>query len=157
MSATITGPRQYISAVCHSQEFVVTFQLTKDNYLKFQPEACKMMSSTASSNGNGKPSNYEIIREGNHVKYGLSYPLEFISDIKQRQNRHKESERERRNRLHAALTNLQKRLPPESSSVWKDQKRPNLHQSICKAATVEAAIAYISLLEQELEQLKNAS
>jgi len=91
-------------------------------------------------------SNYELISQNRHSSSGLQYSPSFISTVKDRQSRHKISERERRGRLLAALADLQRRLPSE--------REQNLQHGKCKAATVEAAIAYISQLEKQIEQLR---
>lgn len=91
-------------------------------------------------------SNYELISQDRHSSSGLHYSPSFISTVKDRQSRHKISERERRGRLLAALADLQRRLPSERGK--------SLQHSNCKAATVEAAIAYILQLEEQVEELK---
>lgn len=115
------------------------------------------MSSNRNPNNHALESNYECIRQGTYISRGLIYSNEFISNIKERQNQHKEQERQRRKRLHAAIADLQSRLPSEESSYWKVSPSVQPLQNSCKAATVEAATAYIIHLEEQLKLLKHSS
>ena len=115
------------------------------------------MTSNPSPNNRVTESNYECILQGTHMSRGLVYSTDFISTIKERQNQHKEQERQRRKRLHAAIADLQRRLPSDESSYWKCSLSVKPPQTGCKAATVEAATTYIAHLEEQLELLKRSS
>lgn len=99
-------------------------------------------------------SNLEAICKDTLQTNGLAYPKEFVYDIKQQLSNHKNCERQRRERLRCALDQLQKRLPPQMLDYQPECKvsKPKRKHVICKAATVEAATAYIALLEQRLEE-----
>lgn len=115
------------------------------------------MSSNISPKNHPLESNYECIRQGTYMSRGLIYSTEFVSTIKERQNQHKEQERQRRKRLHAAIADLQSRLPSDESWYWNVSSSAKPHQTGCKAATVEAATAYIIHLEEQLKLLKRSS
>lgn len=115
------------------------------------------MSNKMNLNDHVVQSNYECINQGTYMSRNLSYSPEFISRTQERQNKHKEQERERRKRLHEAIAELQRRLPSNVSSFWKKTLPVKQPQAGCKAATIEAAIAYIAHLEEQVDQLKRAS
>ena len=97
--------------------------------------------------------NLEAIRKDTLETAGIVYRVAFVRKVRQELTAHKESERERRQRLRHTLAELQRRLLSANTSPLtrggKIDKRCT-NQAICKAATIEAAIVYIASLEQRL-------
>lgn len=102
-------------------------------------------------------SNYQNILEGNLVP-GVSYPSELSTNLTSKRTSHKIAEQGRRNRINSALQEIATLLPKGvlteakdsggESSDKKDSKNGSTPNS--KASTVEMAIEYIKLLQQEV-------
>ncbi|KAK5004723.1 hypothetical protein LTR28_008547 [Elasticomyces elasticus] len=107
-------------------------------------------------------SNYQNLIEGTHLP-GVSYPESLTTNLTSKRTSHKLAEQGRRNRINVALQELQALMPgpapkssrrgsvdddvDEGSKETKEEKEARAGNS--KAATVEAAIEYIRILQRE--------
>ena len=114
-------------------------------------------------------SNYQNLIEGTNLP-GVSYPSDLPTQLTSKRTSHKIAEQGRRQRINVALAEMQKLLPGTSPSISakigsgyvndddedddEDGKRGGKGGGNSKAATVEAAIRYIKLLQMEASRYK---
>ena len=113
-------------------------------------------------------SNYENILSGSHLP-GVSYPADLGANLTSKRTSHKLAEQGRRNRINDALKEMQTLLPPKfaskvreaeaggsgSSNQGSSKTNIAIQSGNSKAATVENAIEYIKVLQQEMSSLRD--
>lgn len=127
--------------------------------------AAALLSAESSALYLASKSNYQHIIDGT-VLPGVSYPETLAENLSSKRTNHKLAEQGRRNRINAALKEVEALLPDPLLNAGRERERDGVGGSgaggkekapaaISKASTVEMAIVYIKALQAELVQTKS--